>query len=60
MPGSLAFYLWAPTGLSFEGLLDQILESGFARHRAALGRVRSYDVNLLSEKELGGLKGSKK
>jgi D-alanine-D-alanine ligase len=59
MPGSLAFYLWEPSGIRFNELLDRILDLGFQRHRRNAGRVRSYDVNLLSEKDLGGLKGGK-
>jgi D-alanine-D-alanine ligase len=58
-PGSLAFYLWEPTGVAFPELLDEVLMLGLERHARQAGRIRSYNVNLLSEKDLGGLKGSK-
>ncbi|MFT5144397.1 MAG: D-alanine-D-alanine ligase, partial [Thalassolituus oleivorans] len=59
MPGSLSFYLWEPTGVAFPELLDEVLTLGLERFVRQAGRIRSYDVNLLSEKDLGGLKGSK-
>ncbi|MBO6577175.1 MAG: D-alanine--D-alanine ligase [Rhodothermales bacterium] len=59
MPGSLSFYLWEPSGVPFPKLLDRVLELGLERHRQAQGRIRTYDVNLLSERDLGGLKGAK-
>ncbi|MBT8400519.1 MAG: D-alanine--D-alanine ligase [Rhodothermia bacterium] len=59
IPGSFSFYLWDPAGVDFSALVSELIEIGLARHRAEATRVRSYDVNLLSEKSLGGLKGSK-
>ena len=59
MPGSLSFYLWEPSGVPFAALLTEVLEAGLARHREKAGRIRSYDINLLSERDLGGLKGAK-
>lgn len=59
MPGSLSFYLWEPSGLAFKDLLSRILDLGLARHREQAGRIRSYGINLLSERDLGGLKGAK-
>jgi D-alanine-D-alanine ligase len=59
VPGSLAFYLWEPSGWSFGGLLDQVLINAFDRHRSRTMRVRTYDVNLLSERDIAGLKGAK-
>ena len=60
MPGSMSFYLWEPTGVAFPDLLDAVLDAGLERHRQRAGRVRTYNVNLLSERDLGGLKGTKK
>jgi D-alanine-D-alanine ligase len=59
MPGSLSFYLWEPSEVPFAMLLTEVLEVGLLTHREKAGRIRSYDINLLSERDLGGLKGSK-
>jgi D-alanine-D-alanine ligase len=59
IPGSLSFYLWEPTGLSFSDLVASIIEAAIKRHRNRNGRIRSYDVNLLSERSLQGLKSAK-
>ncbi len=59
IPGSFSFYLWEPSGVPFDVLTHRLIEIARRRHRHKNGRVRSYDVNLLSEKSLGGLKGSK-
>lgn len=59
IPGSFSFYLWEPTGVPFDELLHRMIEIARRRHREKNGRVRSYDVNLLSEGSLKGLKGAK-
>lgn len=59
IPGSLSFYLWEPSGVPFSSLVDRMVEIAFRMYRDRTTRVRSYDVNLLSEKDLRGLKGSK-
>lgn len=59
IPGSFSFYLWEPSGVPFPELVSRLIELGRQRHRAKNGRVRSYDVNLLSQRSLQGLKGSK-
>ena len=59
IPGSFSFYLWEPTGVPFADLAHRMIEIAFARHRDKNSRVRSYGVNLLSKKSLGGLKGAK-
>ena len=69
IPGSFAFYLWDPPGvpdeqlphprLPFAELTHRMIELARARHRQKNGRIRSYDVNLLSAKSLKGLKGAK-
>lgn len=60
IPGSFSFYLWDPSGVTFDELTHRMIELALKRHRQKNGRVRSYDVNLLSERSLGGLKGVKK
>ncbi len=59
IPGSFSFYLWDPSGIPFGELTHRMIQLALKRHRDAGSRIRSYDVNLLAEKSLKGLKGSK-
>ena len=59
IPGSLSFYLWKPTGVDFPDLVARLVEIGLNRFRDRNQRVRSYDVNLLAERAVSGLKGRK-
>lgn len=59
IPGSFSFYLWDKSGLSFDELLEELIEIGLKQHQEKNGRVRSYDTNLLSEKAVKGIKGLK-
>jgi D-alanine-D-alanine ligase len=56
IPGSFSFYLWEPSGVPFDALVDRLVQIARRRHREQNGRVQTYDVNLLSEKSLKGLK----
>ncbi len=56
IPGSFSFYLWEPSGVSFDELVERLVEIARRRHREHNGRVQTYDVNLLAEKSLSGLK----
>lgn len=59
IPGSFSFYLWDPAGVPFDELLTRMIDLARKRHRERNSRVRTYDVNLLSQKSLSGIKGSK-
>ncbi len=59
IPGSFSFYLWDPAGVPFDALLTRMIELARKRHHDRNSRIRTYDVNLLSQKSLGGIKGSK-
>ena len=59
IPGSFSFYLWEPSGVPFDELVHRLIEIARRRHRAKNGRIRYYDVNLLSAKSLSGLTGAK-
>ena len=59
IPGSLSFYLWKPTGVEFPELVERLIQIGLNRYASRANRVRSYDVNLLAERSVRGLKGSK-
>jgi D-alanine-D-alanine ligase len=59
IPGSFSFYLWEPSGVPFDELTHRMIEIARKRHRDANSRIHTYDVNLLAEKSLSGLKGAK-
>ena len=59
LPGSFSFYLWDPVGIDFTRLVTELIEIALSRHRSLSARVRTYDVNLLSERSVRGLKGAK-
>ncbi len=57
IPGSLSFYLWEATGISFEQLMDRLVQLALKRKREIGLKTVSYDHNIFS---LGkGLKGGK-
>ncbi|HYU20859.1 MAG TPA: D-alanine--D-alanine ligase family protein, partial [Chloroflexota bacterium] len=47
MPGSLSFYLWEPSGISFPALIDRLIELAFERHRERQRTTFTYDSALL-------------
>lgn len=55
IPGSFSFYLWEPAGVPFSELADRLVEIALDRHRREIGRLRTYDTNLLQEAR-GGVK----
>lgn len=57
IPGSFSFYLWQPAGIPFDKLLSRLIEIAVDRHRRKLGKIRSYDTDLLSRNALRGVKG---
>ena len=57
IPGSFSFYLWKPAGLEFDELLTSQIEMAIERHRRKLGKIHSYDTDLLSRNALRGVKG---
>ena len=59
IPGSLSFYLWEATGLSFTALMDELVRLALKRQRRRKQLQFSFDTNLLSTAQLGGAKGSK-
>ncbi|MEG0253850.1 MAG: D-alanine--D-alanine ligase, partial [Muribaculaceae bacterium] len=57
IPGSLSFYLWEATGISFEKLMERLVELALKRKREQGMKIVSYDHNIFS---LGkGIKGGK-
>lgn len=60
IPGSLAFYLWEASGLSFPALLDEMISLALRRTREQAMLHRSFDTNLLQTASLGGSKAGRK
>lgn len=57
IPGSLSFYLWEATGISFGKLMDKLVELALKRKREMSMKTVSYDQNIFSLG--GGVKGTK-
>lgn len=51
IPGSLSFYLWEATGISFSGLMDKLVELALKRKRERANKTVTYSRNIFS---LGG------
>jgi D-alanine-D-alanine ligase len=48
IPGSFAFYLWKPVGLSFPDLLDELIDIAMAEHAEKQQTTRTFETNLLA------------
>ncbi|SHE75810.1 D-alanine-D-alanine ligase [Fodinibius roseus] len=59
IPGSFSFYLWEENGMNMRELMLTLIEIALQQHKLKIGRIRSYDTNLLSEKAVKGIKGLK-
>lgn len=59
IPGSFSFYLWEESGMNMRELMLNLIEIATERHQKKMGRIRSYDTNLLNEKAVKGIKGLK-
>lgn len=58
IPGSLSFYLWEATGISFDKLMDRLVKLALKRKREQSKKTISYDQNIFAMG--GGVKGIKK
>ena len=59
IPGSLAFYLWKPVGISYPQLLDRLIKLALRRSREEADIVYSFDSNVLEGCSLSGSKAGK-
>lgn len=59
IPGSLAFYLWEPMGLSFGGMLEKMIEYAYLAAADRNQSVFSYDSTILKKFQSGGKLGAK-
>jgi D-alanine-D-alanine ligase len=57
VPGSLSFYLWEPSGLTFPALIDRLIELARGRYRDRRRTTFSYDSKLIQQFGRGGAKG---
>ena len=60
IPGSLAFYLWEPTGKKYEELLDDMITISIKDYKNRSKKIYSFESNILSNLGIKGLKGIKK
>lgn len=60
IPGSLAFYLWEASGLSYPDLLDRLVQLALRRKRREAAITYAFDTNLLSSGAFSGSKGQKR
>ena len=58
IPGSLAFYLWAPKGVEYKDLLNRIIECGIKKYQNKSKKLSSFESNVLAN--FNGSKGVKK
>lgn len=61
IPGSLSFYLWEATGISFPELMDKLVSLALKRKRERSSKTVTYSRNIfsLSGGVKGGVKGCK-
>ena len=59
IPGSLAFYLWKPLGISYTELLDRMIKLALKRAREESEIVYSFDTNVLDNCSFGSPKSGK-
>lgn len=57
IPGSLSFYLWEATELTFSALMDELVKLALKRNRTQADKVLSFDQNIFAMS--GGVKGAK-
>lgn len=57
IPGSLSFYLWEATGISFDKLMDRLVQLALKRKRYIEKKTFTYDQNIFALG--GGVKGAK-
>ncbi len=58
IPGSFSFYLWEPSGIPFDALINRLIDLALKRQRTKNRFIRTYDVNLLALRA-SGAKGVK-
>lgn len=54
IPGSLSFYLWEASGVSFPELIDRLIDIAFQRKRDSDFKITSYSENIFAYQSLHG------
>lgn len=57
IPGSLSFYLWEASGVSFTKLMDTLIQQAIRSHSQKEKRISSIDTNLLANFSNNSSKG---
>lgn len=57
IPGSLAFYLWEKSGVSFTQLMDDLVSQAIHAYRKKQRMTRAFDSNILSSYASGSSQG---
>lgn len=62
IPGSLSYYLWEASGISFGQLIDRLVQLAYKRKREIERKTFSYDTNIFTMRggAKGGIKGGVK
>lgn len=60
IPGSLSFYLWEATGLTFGKLMERLVDLAITRKRQQQHKTVSYDQNIFAMGGGAGVKGGLK
>jgi D-alanine-D-alanine ligase len=56
IPGSFSFYLWEPSGIPFEHLLEELVKGAINQYQSRNSKECSYETNLLSENAFRSIK----
>ncbi len=59
IPGSLAFYLWEPTGKDYTELLDDMINIGVKEYKRRASKTYTFETNILQGFANNSLKGGK-
>lgn len=59
IPGSLAFYLWEPFGITYKELLDKLIQLALKKKKESERVAYSIETKILSSANLSGIKGGK-
>lgn len=59
IPGSLAFYLWEPLGISYQQLIDKLIDYAMLAHKAKKSNNFAFDSEIIAKFASGSQKGGK-
>lgn len=59
IPGSLSYYLWEYTGITFTRLIDELIDIAFKQKREEDSKTTTYSLNIFNVGTLQGTKGVK-